>query len=70
MYLVGEKREQRISNKVYYKLNKRELFAGLSESRQKWRPRIGFYKQELFGKGISRAKYIDNEYLFYVTPKI
>ena len=34
MYLVGEKREHRISNKVDYKLNKRELFAGLSESRQ------------------------------------
>ena len=34
MYLVGEKREHRVSNKVYYKLNKRELFAGLSESRQ------------------------------------
>ena len=37
MHLVGEKREHRISNKVYYKLNKRELFARLSESRQKWR---------------------------------
>ena len=36
MHLVGEKREHRISNKVYYKLNKRELFARLSESRQKW----------------------------------
>ena len=34
MYLAGEKREHRVSNKVYYKLNKRELFAGLSESRQ------------------------------------
>ena len=29
MYLVGEKREHRVSNKVYYKLNKLELFADI-----------------------------------------
>ena len=32
MYLVGEKREHNINNKVNYKLNKRELFAGRSET--------------------------------------
>ncbi len=62
--------ENRISNKANYSLNKRELFAGLSDSRQKWQPRTGSYKQELFGKGIFRVKYIDIECLFYVTRKI
>ena len=68
--LTGFENENRISNKANYSLNKRELFAGLSESRHKWRPRTGFYKQELFGKGIFRVKYIDIECLIYVTRKI